>query len=117
MYNYWKGKLTEIFIEEIQKAGGILMNLASQEMKLLFEWKEVERQVRVITPEFYTWKNNKLKTIVIYTKMARGEMAKMILRNRIEDPEEVKQFDWEGCTFDPVRSRGDNRVFTLGGAL
>ena len=38
-------------------------------MKSLFDWKRVEREVRVVTPEFQVWKNGKLASIVIYIKI------------------------------------------------
>ena len=36
MFSYWQSRLTDVFIEDIKKAGGILCNLASDEMKRLF---------------------------------------------------------------------------------
>lgn len=65
-------------------------------MKSLFDWKRVESEVRVVTPEFHVWKNGKLATIVVYTKMSRGEMTRFILKNKIGNPEELKGFSWEG---------------------
>ena len=56
MFDYWKPLLTDYFIEEIKNCGGVLINLASAEMKDLFDWKRVEQEVRVITPEFQVWK-------------------------------------------------------------
>src|SRR5699024_8454148 len=53
LFDYWKDILTTDFVSEIKNKGqGVLLNLASDEMKRLFHWKEVERNVRVITPEF-----------------------------------------------------------------
>ena len=60
-------------------------------MKSLFDWKRVESEVRVVTPEFHVWKNGKLATIVVYTKMSRGEMTRFILKNKIGNPEELKK--------------------------
>ena len=54
-------------------------------MKNLFDWKEVEKQVKVITPEFKSWHNGQMKTIVIYTKIARGETTREIIKNKITD--------------------------------
>lgn len=56
MFDYWKPLLTDYFIGEIKKQGGILVNLASGEMKELFDWNRVCREVQVITPEFYVMK-------------------------------------------------------------
>ena len=104
MFDYWKPILTDEFIKSIKAQGGTLVNLASNEMKDLFDWKRIEQQVRVITPEFQVWKKGKLTTVVIYTKMCRGEMARYIIKNRIEKPEELKSFNWEGFCFDAEHS-------------
>ena len=48
MFDYWKPILTDTFIKEIKAKGGILINLASGEMKDLFDWKRVEQEVQVI---------------------------------------------------------------------
>ena len=44
-------------------------------------------------------KRGKPTTVVIYTKMARGAMTRYIIKNRIENPEEIKSFEWEGFHF------------------
>lgn len=113
LFEYWREVLTGDFIAEIKARGGILMNLASAEMKGLFDWKRVEREVRVITPEFKVWKGDRLSTIVIYAKMCRGEMTRHILKNRIEDPTRLRDFEWEGFAFDPERSDERHYMFTM----
>ena len=114
MFDYWKPVLTDFFIAEIKKQGGVLINLASNEMKDLFDWKRVCREVRVITPDFQVYKNGKLSTVVIYAKMCRGEMTRFILKNRIENPEQMKSFEWEGFCYNENESSGDHWVFTMG---
>ena len=114
MFDYWKPILTDRFIADIKKAGGVLCNLASDEMRGLFDWKRVEKEVRVITPEFHVWKNGKLATVVVYTKMSRGEMTRYILKNRIESVEQLKTFAWEGFEFNEQLSDETKYVFTNG---
>lgn len=104
MFDYWKPLLTDVFIEDVKRQDGVLLNLASAEMKDLFDWKRVEREVRVITPEFRVWKGDKPATVVIYAKMCRGEMTRFFIKNRITHPEQLKSFSWEGFTFDEGRS-------------
>lgn len=110
---FWQQRLTDLFLRKIHADDGILLNLASSEMKRLFDWKRLEREARIITPEFRIREGERLKTIVIYTKMCRGEMTRFVLKDRIEDPEQLKTFEWEGFRFDPARSRGDNWFFTM----
>ena len=114
MFDYWKPLLTDYFIEEIKNCGGVLINLASAEMKDLFDWKQVEQEVRVITPEFQVWKAGQPKTVVIYAKMCRGEMTRFIVKNRLECPEELKSFSWEGFVWDEIRSTENVWHFSLG---
>lgn len=113
MFDYWKPLLTDYFIADIKRQGGVLINLASGEMQDLFDWKRVEKEIRVITPEFQVWKEGRLKTIVIYTKMCRGEMVRSIVKNRIESPDELRAFTWEGFTLDETRSTDKHLQFTL----
>ena len=111
MYNFWRGRQTKLLIDEVKKNDNILINLASHEIQGAYDWKKVGKAVRIITPEFKVWKDGKAQTIVIYTKMARGQMTRHILKNRITDPEELKNFSWEGYTWDASLSEGDNWVF------
>lgn len=113
MFDYWKPILTDRFIEAIKEQGGVLINLASGEMKDLFDWKRVEKEVQVITPEFQVLKKGKLTTIVIYAKMCRGEMTRFIIKSRIEKPEDLKRFNWEGFSFDAERSTDTHYLFSL----
>ena len=100
VFDYWKKRLTDQFISSIHADDGILVNLASEEMKKLFDWKRICKEVQVITPEFRIYKNGKMKNIVIYTKMCRGEMTRYILKNRLSQPEELNSFTWEGFHWD-----------------
>ncbi len=92
MFDYWKPKLTDLFIDDIKAHGGVLCNLASSEMRKLFDWKRVEREVRVISPEFKTYKDGKFKTIVMYAKIARGETTRSIIKNKPSDQELIETF-------------------------
>lgn len=112
-FDYWKPILTDYFIEAIRRQGNILVNLASGEMKDLFHWDKICREVQVITPEFYTLKNGKPTTVVVYAKMCRGEMTRFILKNRIEQPEQLKAFEWEGFSYDAASSNAQTLRFLL----
>ena len=113
MFDYWKPLLTDCFIEEIKKRGGILVNLASGEMKDLFDWKRVESEVRVVTPDFQVWKGGKLKTVVIYAKMCRGRWCVTSSKIAIGCPEDLRGFSWEGFTFDEGLSTDNHLQFVL----
>lgn len=112
MFDYWKPLLTDYLIDAVKQQGGVLVNLASAEMKDLFEWRCVEREVEIITPDFRVWKGGTLKTVVMYAKMCRGEMTRFILKNQIERPDDLKRFEWEGFALDEAHSTSGHLLFT-----
>ena len=111
MYNFWKGRQTQSLIKEIKADDNLLINLASMDVQPAFEWKKIEESVRIITPEFKVWKNGKAETIVIYAKMARGQMSRYIIKNKISNPEELKSFTREGFQYKETLSSENNWVF------
>ena len=111
MYNFWKGRQTQSLIKEIKADDNLLINLASMDVQPAFEWKKIEESVRIITPEFKVWKNGKAETIVIYAKMARGQMSRYLIKNKISNPEELKSFTWEGFQYKETLSSENNWVF------
>lgn len=113
-FELWPGHLTEPLLDAVREDDGVLVNLASAEMKRLFDWRRIQREVRIITPEFRIREGGRLRTVVVYTKMCRGAMTRYLLRNRIAEPGQLKDFEWEGFRYDPEESRGERWVFTLG---
>lgn len=111
IYNFWKGQQTQSLIKEVKADDNLLINLASMDVQPAFEWKKIEESVRIITPEFKVWKNGKAETIVIYAKMARGQMSRYIIKNKISNPEELKSFTWEGFQYKETLSSENNWVF------
>ncbi|MDR0431014.1 MAG: peroxide stress protein YaaA [Tannerellaceae bacterium] len=113
MYSYWRDKQTKTLINDIKEAGNILVNLASMDIRPAFHWKEIEKKTRIITPDFKVWKDRKPQTIVIYAKMARGQMVRHIIKNRIVNPEDLKNFSWEGFYYNEELSGENNWMFLL----
>lgn len=95
MFDFWKPILTEWFIQKVKADDGILINLASDEFRNIFDWRQVKSRLTVITPEFRVEKDGRQKTIVIYTKMCRGAMTRWILQNRLTDITALKDFHYE----------------------
>lgn len=50
--------------------------------------------------------------VATHAKMARGQMARYIVRNRIDSLEEVLRFSWEGFTYSPERSTLEEDCFS-----
>jgi len=62
--------------------------------------------------EFFETKNDKLKTIVVYTKKARGLMARYVIENQLENPEDLKGFSADGYWFCESLSTETKLVFS-----
>lgn len=113
MFDYWKSKLTDVLINSVKNSGGILLDIASSEMRRLFDWRKVACEVRVLRPEFYVRKGDVLKTIVVYSKMCRGAMCRYAITNRVDDDDLLKNFTFEGFCHSVSESKGNNPVFIL----
>ena len=114
LYELWKETITKAIHNALSKQNdGILINLASNEYFKSIDIKLLN--VQIITPEFKEYKNGTYKTVTIYTKKARGLMARFILQNRISDPEQLKLFDDDGYLFNPQLTKDKlHPVFTRG---
>ena len=111
LYDYWGDditmKLNEVFQED--KNPKILVNLASGEYCKSVHKKQL--QAKILNIELYELHGVKLKTIVVYTKKARGLMARYIIKNRIVEPEQLKEFAVDGYWFNAELSSEETFVF------
>lgn len=65
----------------------------------------------MITFDFYELKNGKPKTIVVYTKHARGLVARFCAETNAKTLNDVKAFNYEGYRIDEEKSTDTNLVF------
>ncbi len=108
---YWREHQTQLLINDAQEAGGTLIYLASKEEQQAFDWKKVCQQLRVLHIEFLQRKGEKLRNVVVYTKMARGEMLRHMLEQRVTELEQLKGFEWEGYRYSDAESSEDRWVW------
>ena len=99
IFEYWQSRLTEELIRRTKADDGILVNLASDEMRRLFDWKRITKELTVISPSFKVEKDGKLRTIVVYAKMCRGAMTRYIVSNMLTSPDAIPDFTFEGFTY------------------
>lgn len=66
---------------------------------------------RLITCEFCVMRRGRRITLATGAKMARGEMARYIVKNRLEEPEALQHFAWDGYAFVPALSNAERYVF------
>lgn len=113
LYEFWNEKLQSTLAQDMKEANDeILINLASNEY-----YKSLKAHglnYRIITPVFKDYKNETYKIVSFFAKKARGMMTAYIIKNRIENPEEIKLFNEDGYLFNDNLSKGDEWVFTRG---
>lgn len=109
LYEFWREKITDQLNSEMKK-NEILLNLASNEYVKVIDRKKLNHQV--IDFEFYELKEGKLKTIVVYTKHARGLVVRFCAENNAKNLNDVKAFSYEGYRIDEEKSTDTKLVFT-----
>lgn len=109
LYEFWSDKITEQLNSEISEDDFIL-NLASNEYFKVVNKKKLK--AKVIDFEFYEMKSGKPKTIVVYTKHARGLVVRFCAEHKVKTLEEVKAFHYEGYLLNDELSTENKLVFT-----
>ena len=103
LYRFWQEKLHQNIREELNNE--VLINLASKEYSKVLKLTEIKSEV--ITPVFKDYKNGKLKIVSFFAKRARGEMCNFIIKNRITNIEDLKQFQNLEYKFTDVMDNGE----------
>lgn len=109
LYEFWGTQIAEYLNQEL-KEGEVIINLASNEYFKAVHKKTLK--ARVITPVFKELREDgTLKVIVVYTKHARGALARDIIQNQYTDIEDIKGFNKGGYTFSEQESSENEWVF------
>lgn len=107
LYEFWDDSITK----QINATGSKnIINLASNEY-----FKSVKKEALegdLWTVDFKENKNGKYKIVAFYAKKARGMMCNYVVKNRLENPEEMKKFDMADYQFNEELSSERHYVFT-----
>ncbi len=109
LYEFWRDRVTAQLAQE--GLGEALINLASDEYFRMVVKSLLPADLPVITPVFKEQRGSAYKVIVTDTKKARGTMSRYILKNRITDPQQLKQYQEDGYVFFPDLSSETEWVF------
>lgn len=112
LYHYWSETVT-LGINSLlsRHHNKIILNLASTEYSDLIDQKRVHG--KMITVEFKVHKDRAYKTVGVYAKRGRGLLARYIIKNKIDDVEEIVSFNSGGFLFSENLSTQDKYVFIL----
>lgn len=108
LYDFWGEKVTDQLNREL-KSKDFVLNLASKEYFKVINEDKIKAPV--IHFEFYDYREGKLKQIVVYTKHARGLVARFCAENNVKSLNEVKAFNLENYQIDEKLSTEKKLVF------
>ena len=109
LYDYWGSEISNVLNED---EPDLIINLASNEYFKAIDKNTLKANILDIV--FKEKKSETYKVIGIYAKRARGLMVNYIIRNRLENPEALKDFSDEGYRFDRDLSSDSSWVYLRG---
>ena len=110
LYAFWGNTLAESLNKDMAKSSQkILINLASVEYSKAAKLNSLDADI--ISPVFKDESKGKFKIVSFYAKRARGMMAKFLITNRVENPDEIKAFNESGYQFCEQESTDISPVF------
>lgn len=113
LYEFWGNRITHTLKDDLEEQGiTTLVNLASQEYFKSLQPRELG--VRVVTPQFKEIRGGNAKTIALYAKQARGVMCDYAIKEKISQPDDLKNFVGMGYQYREDLSNTDDWVFARG---
>ncbi len=110
LYAFWGERLLDAINAELEAMQRpVAVNLASEEYFKAAVGRKFKGQL--IQLVFEDWKSGKYKIISFYAKRARGLMTRYAVLNRLDEPEGLKDFDYDGYAFAPSVSDDRRWVF------
>ena len=110
LYQFWGDRITGLLNKDLEKSNSnVVVNLASNEYFSAVIPSGLNGQV--ISPVFKDEKKGKYKIISFYAKKARGMMADYIVKNKLKESEDLREFSTGGYAYDAESSTVDKPVF------
>ena len=94
LYKFWDDKI----YKKLYSEDNVIVNLASEEYAKTVRRFLNEEDI-FIDIDFKVNKDGKLKTLATLAKMARGQMVKYIIENKINNPEDLKDFTFNNFKY------------------
>ena len=110
LYEFWSDLITKQINSEMKdNKYKVLFNLASIEYFKCVDGENINGDI--ITPIFYQKREGKLKNIGILSKKSRGQMANFIIKKKINNINDLKNFNTDGYKFDSFDKKLGNIFF------
>ncbi|MEZ5059180.1 MAG: peroxide stress protein YaaA [Saprospiraceae bacterium] len=110
LYEFWGNKLTKTLNEDLKDLEGeTFLNLASNEYFKAVQTKKLKG--RLLNIDFKENRDGELKFISFNAKKARGRMAHLVVKERIENPVALKELVVDDYVYAPEHSDENNWMF------
>lgn len=110
LYQFWGERLTQAINEQLTAMSApCLVNLASQEYFRAVQAKALCKPL--IEPRFLDSSKGKLKVISFYAKKARGLMARYIVQQQPQNPQDLQAFAAQGYQYSSEHSSAESPCF------
>jgi len=111
LYSFWSDTITNSLDKELNyHKDNVIVNCASVEYFKVINAKKLNAEI--ITPIFKEIKQGKPKIVSFFAKKARGAMARYIVQNQIQNPNNIFGFDYDGYRYNKSLSTINSPVFT-----
>ena len=111
LYDFWKQSITDNLNNTLKKhPSPVIVNCASIEYFSAIDLSKLKGSILSIV--FKEYRNGELKFISFNAKKARGLMTQYIVKNKIDDHTNIKDFNYEDYKFDSKLSEDSKFVFT-----
>jgi cytoplasmic iron level regulating protein YaaA (DUF328/UPF0246 family) len=111
LYEFWGDDITDSLNASLGKSGSrVLVNLASNEYFRAVHGKALDADI--VTPVFKDLRGGKYKVVSFFAKKARGQMARYIIDNALNEPDGLKKFRQDGYRYNKAESSARELVFT-----
>ena len=107
LYSFWKKDVTD-YISNILNKDEILLNLASGEFSKVIDNKKIP----MINIDFREEKDGVYKSVSTYSKKARGKFLNYLIKNQINNLEDIKEVELDKYSLNKDLSDEKNFVFT-----
>jgi len=111
LYDYWGEAVTRQINRDLRQSGSsVVLNCASREYSRTVLTTQLNAEMLTLT--FKQQKEGKLRSIAVYGKRARGMFVDWFIKNRIDQREQLQDFDRGGYRYAEDLSSAEELVFT-----
>lgn len=106
LYEFWNSRI----YDELTKDDNQILDLGAKQYTKIIK-KYLTSSIKYVKCHFKEESDEGYREIGVYVKMARGQMVRYLIENRIDSFEAVKQFNYLGYQYCEALSNVETYVF------